>query len=48
MLMGYSISMFHQPKNLKFLLAGRKAHVDLLLDNENAALVDELRTAFNE
>lgn len=48
MLMGHSISMFHQPKNLKFLLAGRKAHLELLLDNDNSAFADELRIAFNE
>ncbi|KNC21791.1 hypothetical protein FF38_03233 [Lucilia cuprina] len=48
MLLGHAISMFHQPKNLKLLLAGRRSQIDILRDIENAGMVDEVITTFND
>lgn len=48
MLLGHSISMFHQPKNLKLLLAGRRSQLDILRDTDNVGMVDEVITTFNE
>lgn len=48
MLLGHAISMFHQPKNLKLLLAGRRSQIEILRDVENAGMVDEVISTFNE
>ncbi|XP_075165428.1 nuclear pore complex protein Nup188 [Haematobia irritans] len=48
MLLSHAIAMFHQPKNLKMLIAGRRSQLDILRDSENAGLVDEAITAFND
>lgn len=48
MLLSHAISMFHQPKNLKLLIAGRRSQLEIIRDSESAGLVDEAITAFNE
>lgn len=40
--------MFHQPKCLKLLLAGRRSQLDILRDTDNVDMVDEVITTFNE
>ncbi|XP_067632280.1 nucleoporin Nup188 [Eurosta solidaginis] len=46
-LMGHCISMFHQPKNLKCLIAGRNLQLDILADIERPGFTDEVINAFN-
>ncbi|XP_012160281.1 nucleoporin NUP188 homolog [Ceratitis capitata] len=46
-LMGHAISMFHQPKNLKCLIAGRNLQLDILADIERPGFTDEVISAFN-
>nr|XP_036219125.1 nucleoporin NUP188 homolog [Bactrocera oleae] len=46
-LMGHAISMFHQPKNLKCLIAGRNLQLDILSDIERPGFTDEVISAFN-
>ncbi|XP_017478764.1 PREDICTED: nucleoporin NUP188 homolog [Rhagoletis zephyria] len=46
-LMGHCISMFHQPKNLKCLIAGRSLQLDILSDIERPGFTDEVISAFN-
>ncbi|XP_053962764.1 nucleoporin Nup188 [Anastrepha ludens] len=46
-LMGHCISMFHQPKNLKCLIAGRNLQLDILSDIEQPGFTDEVISAFN-
>ncbi|XP_055853683.1 nucleoporin Nup188 [Episyrphus balteatus] len=48
MLMGHSISMFNQPKNLKSLVMGRRTQLDIIKESESGGLVDEVITAFND
>lgn len=48
MLMGHSISMFHQPKNLKSLISGRRSQLDILREVNGGGLVDEVITGLNE
>uniref|UniRef100_A0A1I8PXZ0 Nucleoporin NUP188 n=1 Tax=Stomoxys calcitrans TaxID=35570 RepID=A0A1I8PXZ0_STOCA len=47
-LLSHAIAMFHQPKNLKILIAGRRSQLEIIRDSESAGLVDEAITAFND
>ncbi|XP_061392564.1 nucleoporin Nup188 [Musca vetustissima] len=47
-LLSHAIAMFHQPKNLKLLIAGRRSQLEIIRDSESAGLVDEAITAFND
>uniref|UniRef100_A0A1B0GBY2 Nucleoporin NUP188 n=1 Tax=Glossina morsitans morsitans TaxID=37546 RepID=A0A1B0GBY2_GLOMM len=48
MLLGHSIAMFHQPRNLKLLIIGRRSQVDVMRDSESSGLVDEVIPALND
>lgn len=46
--MCHATSMFHQQRNLKCLLAGRRSQLEILRNMENITIDDEIINACNE